>query len=223
MTIKPKIFALLLPIAASSQITFTNPEGAPVNFLTKNKSYEDVEAAGSPYLEEEFKYGRVYAYDSLQIKGEMRYNAYKSEIEVAEKDDSYFSLLKRPYITVQIEDDWFKMLPYKDENDLDRVAYFNPLNQGEAVLLFKPEVKLRRGRVPNTSYDRYVPPTYLDISSYYIKLGEEPARKIRLKKKDLLQALKAKKEAVVEYVKENDLKLNRESDAIRLINYYNTL
>ncbi|NAS14404.1 hypothetical protein [Poritiphilus flavus] len=216
-------FIALAPMAVSAQINFTNPEGVPMNFLTKNKTYEDVKANGSPYLNDEFRYGRVYAYDSLKLKGEMRYNAYKSEIEVAEDDDSYFSLLKRPYISVEIADERFEMMPYTDENELSRVAYFNPKNKGEAVLLFKPEIKLRKGRVPNTSYDRYVPPTYIDISSYYLKMGDEPARKIRLKKKDLVQALKSKKDSVLVYIKESDLKLSKEQDVIKLLNYYNTL
>ncbi|MEM7380819.1 MAG: hypothetical protein AAF361_06415 [Bacteroidota bacterium] len=216
-------FLALAPLALSAQMSFTNPEGAPVNFLTKSPNLDDVKAEGSPYLEEEFKYGRVYAYDSLKLKGEMRYNAYRSEIEVAEDDDSYFSLLKRPYISVEIDNEIFKMYTYTDVNNLSRVAYFNPRNKGKAVLLFKPEIKLRKGRVPSTSYDRYVPPTYIDISTYYIKTGEEPAERVRLKKKDIVSVLKNKKTEVVAYIKDEKLNMSKEADVIRLLNYYNTL
>jgi hypothetical protein len=224
MGVKLNLLFLLFPFYITSQITFNTPEGNAVSFLTKNKDYADVEAEGSPYLGgTAFKNGGVFVRDSLEMRGALRYNAYRSEIEVADNDISYFSLLKRPYITAEIAERLFKMYNYKDAKNLDRVAYFNPLNAGDMVLLFKPEVKLKRGRVPSTSYDRLVPPKFIDISSYYIKIGEEPAREVKLKKKTFIGLLRDKKDQVSGFIEKNDLNLRHEEDVISLLNYYNTL
>lgn len=215
---------LLFPTISVAQVTFNNPdEGGVVSYLTRNADYSDIKADGSPYLNEEFVKGEVYVYDSLGIRGELRYNAFNSEVEVSETKGSYFTLLKRPYIEAEIGDRLFKMYTYKDNNDLNRVAYFNPLNEGNIVLLFKPEIKLKKAKAPETGYDKYVAPKYIDISSYYIKLGEEPAREIKLKKKTFNNLLKNKKEAVVSFIKDKDLNLSSEEDVILILNYYNEL
>ncbi|WP_445381344.1 hypothetical protein [Robiginitalea sp. IMCC43444] len=220
-----KAFKLLLfiPIIGSAQLTLNNPEGGVLQLSTVNRSYDQEKTDGSPYLEDEFKGGRVYVNGDVSLEKPMRYNAYISEIEIFAGQKQYAPLLKRAYITAQIGDKTYKMLPYTTDRDLQRVGYFNPLNEGEVVLLFKPEVKLRQGRVPDTNYGKYVPPTYIDISSYYLKKGEAPAEKIRLSKKWVLKTLGDQKKALQEYISGNKLNLRKESDVIDLLHYYNSL
>ena len=220
-----KAFKLLLfvPILGTAQLTLNNPEGGVLQLSTVNRSYNGADTEGSPYLEEEFKGGKVFVNGDVSLEKPMRYNAYASEIEIFAGDEQYAPLLKRAYITAMIGEKTFKMLPYTAENDLQRVGYFNPLNEGEVVLLYKPEVKLRQGRVPDTNYGRYVPPTYIDISTYYLKIGEAPAEKIRLSRKGVLKALGDKKKILQEYISDNGLNLRKEKDAIVLLNYYNSL
>lgn len=214
---------VFVPLIGSAQLTLNNPEGGVLQLSTVNRSVDPIETDGSPYLEETFKEGKVYVYGDVTLEKPMRYNAYISEIEIFTGEKQYAPLLKRAYITAEIGDKLFKMIPYNTDNDLQRVGYFNPLNEGEAVLLYKPEIKLRQGRVPDTNYGRIVPPTYIDISSYYIKKGETPAQKIRLNKKEVLKNLSNYKKDLQNYISENDLNLRRESDVISLLEYYNTL
>ncbi len=223
MNLKLILIFLSFPLALSAQITFNTPEGEAIAYLTKTADRGDNDVNGTPYLNPGFQKGEVFINDSLEIIGELRYNAYKSEIEILDNANSFFSLLKRPYITAGIADRLFKMYNYKDVKNLDRVAYFNPLNDGDVVLLFKPEIKIKRGKEPSTSYDRYMPPSFIDISSYYIKIGDKTAHKIRLRKKSFLKLLKDKSSEVSAYIRQKDLKLTEETDAVQLLDYYNNL
>lgn len=224
MLIKFKILLLwlLYPILGGAQISFGSiEEGNVVSFLTKNKDYSDAKVKGSPYLENEYQNGEIYVNDSLEVTAPLRYNAYKSQIEVSDSDDTFFTLLKRPYINVEIGNREYKMFTYNNDKDQNRVAYFNPLNNGQIVLLFKPEIILKRGSGPSTSYDREVPPKYIDVSRYYVKIRDEPARKVKLKKKTFTSILKDRKREVAAFIKENDLNLRNEKDVLLLLDFYN--
>lgn len=214
---------LLVPLVGTAQLTLNNPEGGVLQLSTVNRSLDPAETDGSPYLQDEFKGGKVYVNGNVSLEKPMRYNAYNSEIEIFAGEKQYAPLLKRAYITAEIGNKTFKMLPYNIDNDLQRVGYFNPLNKGKAVLLFKPEVKLRQGRIPDTNYGKYIPPTYIDISTYYMKKGEVPAEKIRLNKRGVLNFLVDKKKELQEFISRKKLKLKKEEDVITLLDYYNSL
>ena len=210
---------------ASAQISFNSPDEAGINsFVTMNKDYTDVKASGSPYLVHDlFKPGAVFMKGEKQMDGEFRFNAYKGELEISKSETKYSVVLKRSYISVKIENTLYQLLPYKDIQDRVKVAYFNPENKGEVQLLFKPEVKLKRGRTPQTGYDRYVPPKYMDASNYYVKVGDEPAIKTGLKKKKILKLLKNHKDKVSDFIEENNLNLRKKEDIIKVLNFYNEL
>nr|WP_299344175.1 hypothetical protein [Allomuricauda sp.] len=213
------IGTLLLSTAAMGQFSQTNPEGNVISFQTKNKDFSEIEASGTPYLEEDFQYGQIYFNDKVKYSGELRYNAYASEIEILQSNDEYSAALKRNSISAVIGDKKYQLFAFIDNNKGKRIGYFNPLNVGRIQLLFKPEIKLRKGRIPNTSYGRLVPPTYIDVSSYYLKIDDEPASKIYLKKKYLYKALG--KNRVQSIMESKKLNLNKVDDVIILLESFN--
>ena len=202
------------------QITLSNPEGGVVSFQTKNKDFSQIEANGSPYLDEEFKFGQILFNDKVKYSGELRYNAFNSEIEIEQADGKYSAALKRNQISAVIGDKTYRLFVYAINDAQKKTGYFNPLNEGKVQLLFKPEIKLRKGRIPNTSYGRLVPPTYIDVSSYYLKIDNQAAYKIYLRKKYFYQAL-GKKE-IQHIVETKNLKLNKLNDILLLLEAYNS-
>ena len=204
-------------------ISFNSPEGGAVSFRTTDTSANEISeenAEGSPYWNDEFQNGEVYVNDKLQLRGELRFNAYKSEINVKENKYEFYSLLKRPYIHVRINNEVYKMQNYLDEEGSNRVAYFKILNKDSKLkLLFKPEIILKRGRVATTNYDRTSKPRYIRLPSYYIMEGEKPAEKVYLGKRNVSKALKGDKEVLKEYIKENDLNMRTEEDLLKLLEY----
>ncbi len=216
------VFALLIAVAGISQISFNNPDvGGVVSFRTTAIKADTPKTEGSPYFEEEFKFGQVLSYDKVQMSGKLRYNAYTSELELQKNKWEYSSILKRRYISAVIGDTKYKVLAYKDDVLGNvKTGYFNPLNDGEIQLLFKPEIKIKRGRSAATSYDRTVAPRFIDVSAYYIKKAETPAEKIYLRKKYVLEALDNDAE-IKKFVKANKLNLRKVDDIIKVVDFYN--
>lgn len=215
------LLALCTVSLGSAQVNFTNPdEASVVSFQTKEIDISSMKTEGSPYFKEEFSRGTVYMDGEKKIIGNMRYNAFNSEVELQKGDSEYTAILKRNNISIKIGNETYELLPYHDDvhNNL-RTGYFVPLNQGNISLLYKPEKKLRRGRAAATNYERTVPPRYIDVSSYYIRKGDEPATKIYLRKKYFYEVLG--KEKIQDYVKKNNLNLNNVEDIITLLQYYN--
>lgn len=206
------------------------PENPILSFTTQSTVYDE-KTKGSPYMNEDFQYGEVEINDKLALTGKMRFNAYKNEVEVleADGDDSYYSLLKRSYIKVKIGDKPYNIYQYRDNSEAIRTSYFVELNKGPVILLFKPEARLKKGRVPNTSYDKYVPPTYVWSNSYYLVDTAEGnkdaiAAKVRLSKKDFLRFFNdSSQEALKSFIKKEELKLKRKDEAIKLLEFYNNL
>ncbi len=211
-----------------AQVSFNNPdEGGAVSFRTTDtRTYENEEdvAEGSQYWNDEFENGEVYINDKLELRGELRFNAYKSEINVKENKYEFYSLLKRPYIHVKINNEVYKMQNYLDDEGSNRVAYFKILNENSAVkLLFKPEIILKRGSTATTNYDRTSKPRYIRLPSYYIMKGDNPAEKTYLGKRNILKVLGGNKDVYKVFIKENDLNMRDEEDVIRLLEYSATL
>ncbi|NVN17660.1 hypothetical protein GUA46_04845 [Muricauda sp. HICW] len=222
MNYKLNILALMAISTGLAQVNFTNPdEGAIVSFQTTAVDSKILKAEGSPYFDDHFKYGQILVNGKIKTTGNLRYNAANSELELQKGQKEYSAVLKRNYISAKIDDKLYKLFPYTDDSNSEttRIGYFIPLNQGESKLLYKPEKKLRRGRTGATNYDRTVPPRFIDISSYYIQIGEEPAEKIYLRKKYFYDILG--RERIKNLIKEKDLRLNKEEDAIKVMQYIN--
>lgn len=206
------------------------PEEGIVNFVTSSTEIEPSKAKGSPYLNEEFVHGEVIVNEKVEEVGKMRYNAYRNEVEILDNlsKDSYYSLLKRAYIKVEIDGKLYRIYTYVDNDKSIKTSYFTDLNEGPLKLLFKPEALLKQARSPSTSYEKYSPPTYVWNSSYYIldnrnKDSENHAVKVRLTKNNILDFTGSKKNEMKLYVKEKKLNLRKEQDVIAFLNYFNSL
>lgn len=221
MNYRLSFLTLLTGTASMAQINFTNPDnGAVVSYQTKEIDQANIKAEGSPYFDKDFKWGQILMNGEVKTTGNLRYNAVNNEIELQKGEKEYTAVLKRNYISARIDNKLFKLYPYfSDINETARIGYFIPLNDGKIKLLYKPEKKLRRGKTGTTSYDRTIPPRFIDISSYYIQQGEEPATKIYLRNKYFYHLLG--KENVRDFIKNHDLNLSNEEDAIKLLDYYN--
>ncbi|WP_405413062.1 hypothetical protein [Maribacter sp. Asnod1-A12] len=206
------------------------PEEGIVNFVTSSTEIAPTKAKGSPYLNEEFIHGEVIVNGKVEEIGKMRYNAYRNEVEILDdiSEDSYYSLLKRVYIHVEIGGKRYKIFTYIDTDKSIKTSYFTDLNEGKLKLLFKPEALLKQARSPSTSYEKYSPPTYVWNSSYYLldetnPDGENHAVKVRLTKNQILEFTGSKKEEMKIYIKNNKLNLRQEKDVISFLNYFNSL
>ena len=206
------------------------PDSPVINFVTSNSSIDEAKTKGSPYLDKNFVQGKVVRKGKTQLVANMRFNAYTNEVEIQDGTlkQGYASLYKRREFQAVIGGKTYSINVYKDKDGSLKSSYFVELNKGNLKLLFKPEVILRPARRPNTSYGRYVPPTYIWNSSYYIFDTTKPteenyAVEIGLSKNNILKYTGNKKDVMKQFVKDSNLNLRREDDVISLLDYYNSI
>jgi hypothetical protein len=91
------------------------------------------------------------------------------------------------------------------------------------VLYLKPRKVFIQAESPENGYDDYEPPRYEEAHSYFIEREGHAPEEIRLAKRPLLRFLDDKLPELKRYVAENNLDLSSEKDAVRLLEYYNSL
>lgn len=183
---------------------------------------EEVPIEGTPFMNPTYKLGETIVNGKSKTKALMRYNAYYDSIELLDENNTPRKLLRRKSIQAFFDGKTYKIFDYAEAGKI-REAYFNPFNKGEIKLLFRPKKIFIQAEKPDSGYDTYDPPIYKDISSYYILIGEAPATKTRLGKKQLLKHLTKNTAQVKKFISNEKLNLKKEADVIELIDYYNSL
>jgi len=176
---------------------------------------------GSPYANEEFVIGKVFVNDDKPYNGILRYNAYSDGIEM-KTENGVITLLKRSYLKARIGGKLYLIESYK-VNGTIRKTYFVELSQGKARLLLKQGKKFVEARSASSSYTKDQPAKFEDERKYYIITEGNPGIEVRLKNKEVLQALPDHNKEVQAFVKSNKLKMKNEGDVLQVLTYYNSL
>ncbi len=213
-------FILLMPF-----ITFGQVVGNGSGITTDTQAgivIREVPIEGSPYINPTYKEGETIINGKSKTKALMRYNAYYDSIELLDENKSPRKLLRRKSIQAILDGRTYKIFDYAEAGKI-REAYFNPLNKGDVKLLFRPKKIFIQAEKPEDGYDKYDPPVYKDISTYYVLNGDSHATKIKLSKKQILKHLSKNTASIKNYITSEKLNLKKESDVIRLFDYYNSL
>lgn len=183
---------------------------------------EEVPIEGSPYFIEMYTVGETFV-NGRNVRLLMRYNAYADQIEMKDKYQKSFNLLKRKDLEANFGGKTYRILAY-EENGRKKQGYFNPLNEGHVTLFYKPKKVFVQAEKPENGYDDYSPPTYKDVSAHYLQIGSEKVVQITLNKRQLLKYLRNEHfSELKQYVSDNELKLKTEKEVLQLLNYYNSL
>ena len=221
------ILGMLLPGIAIGQAV-TNPGFNDIQ--GNDRSWQDMQIGtvfkevpieGSPYVDELYRMG-VATVNGKEISLLMRYDAYNDQIELIDKKNKAFNLLKKDNIEAEFEGKTYKVVAYSDKGE-KKLVYVNPLNTGEVVLYFKPRKAFVQAEKPEHGYDDFAPPRYEDKHFYLIGRNGKAAEQIRLAKGPLLRFLRDKAPELRDYISRQELEFKTQEDAVKLINYYNSL
>ena len=216
-----KILMLALGLAvaplSNAQVVVELPSEYLNNNTTGGVNTLPPNLEGSPYLKETFQRGMVHIEDNEPYAAMLRYNAYQDEIQIQE-GNGVSSLFLRDYIWVELGGETFRIVDYKTKSGISK-GYFVELNQGNTRLLKRYEKVFREAEAASSSYSQDKPPRFDDRIAYYLIQGESPAREIKLRKKDVLEALSSKE--ADSYVKQQKLKLKSEEEVLQLIEVIN--
>lgn len=220
---KAILILLILSVSVSSaQITELSRRAVPSYESQVGIVIEEVPIEGSPYFTELYVVGNTFV-NGRNVRLLMRYNAFSDQIEMKDKYQKTFNLLKRKDLEAHFGGKTYRIMDYV-ENGKEKQGYFNPLNEGYVTLFYKPKKIFVQAEKPESGYDEYSPPTYKDVSSHYLKVGSQEAVEITLNKRQVLKYLRDEHfSEVKQFVSDNDLKLKSEEEVLLLLNFYNSI
>jgi hypothetical protein len=105
-----------------------------------------------------------------------------------------------------------------------RRGYLVPLVSGEEVsLYYRPHKVYVEAKSPDNGYVAFTKPRYEDVSGYYLQYGRELPQPVKLGKRPLLSMLRENSSEVQQYIRQQQLDLRKEKDAVQLIQFYNRI
>ena len=201
-----------------AQLTFDLPKDyVRGQIFSTNSITGGVEYQGSPYLNDEFKSGRVFLNtDDYPVL--LRYNTYSSVFEVKTSRDSSGELAKTKNMKVKLENRSFELAKLPDGNDV----YLEKLAEGNLNLWANHTSRFREAKKNESSYGADKPAAFISSTEYYY--GEHGNfNALKLRKKDVLALMSDHSKDMKDYIKKSGTKFNKEADVIALFKYYNSL
>ena len=189
-----------------------------VNFVDLN----DVE--GSAYNDSIYKTATFYYKDNQKIAECLsRYNGYSDEIEMMNSNGTFGSLKKVDFLRVNLNSKLFVVSSSPDFKNGESGFFIEKVINEKCSLYFKESKSFIKAIPAKSGYHTATKSKFVDESNYYIKFGNGALRKIPQSKSKLLKLFPDKRDNLKAYISENKIDLKKESDIIKLINYYNTL
>lgn len=224
-------FALFITFTSFSSL-LAQQNGVHANdaywFLGNVNIENDTSIEGSQYLNKEFVLARITSDDGEKVYS-IRYNAYLDIIELQNENRKIFSInksIENISITIINTGEMYELIEFQKNKSEAKKGYLIHLTPTtNTVKLFKrKKIKLTDAKPVSNSYDKPRPATYNKIpDQYYIKIGEDKAVLASKKKKDILKLFPENSGVISDYIKSNKIKVSKEEDLLKLINFINTL
>lgn len=187
-----------------------------INSLNSNRALNYDEIQGSPYPNTSFILAK---FNNNYEMAPARYNSYTDEIEY-QKNNQTFTLPKTDVFSKIILISSKDVLVRLDTKD-DLAGYFYELINGKYSLYKKIKTEFIDSIPTKSSYDSEKPAEFKTLPAiYYIKTDNGIIKKNK-NLKDILEFFPEKKESIEAFYKSNKLKLNKEENLIKLVNFLN--
>ncbi|WP_276392790.1 hypothetical protein [Eudoraea chungangensis] len=179
---------------------------------------------GSVYYNENFIKGDVFYLTKLFDSYPMRYNAFSDEIEIQRTEGSPLeSVYKSTSLTCIIDNESYVYSKYFDSKGEIKEGYIIRLNEGSKYVLFEKKTKVyKEGRKGATSMHPTYPPKFEDKHDYFISADGEVPVQFKGSKKELTAIFGNEKASELKsFIKKNKIKLNKEEDLVKLMEFVN--
>lgn len=190
------------------------------NEFSRNKMLDPKDLSGidgSPYLNTDFENGFVVTKDSIQYAGlALRYNIFNDVIEF-ERNDVAMELNENfPLLYVVVDDEVFVKASNKE-------GYFQVVQAGKTYLLKKLKVKYTDAK-PASGYQAYKRPAFAELKPDYYIAKELGGEAYELKSTgDFAEILADRNSDLRAFLKKEKIKIDREADLVKVLDYYNSL
>lgn len=173
--------------------------------------------------------GKIVLVGDDTLVGKLKYNMEQEIVQVVQSADKMLTFGSSKILYFELFDETvdyyrqFYTIPYGLVSSYKVPVIFEVLIEGNISLLTREKVTLKSSQLNSYSY-RYAPNTYSrEVLTYeYFFLDKQGTiRRYSLKKKDLLRALNKREQQVSKFIRANNLHVDRRSDLIRIISFYN--
>ena len=201
------------------------------NLRKKQDVSNDLPTVGSPYINEDFMPCSI-SWESEKIGNfYYRHNAYNDEIEIkdANLEEAPVSSLttnKAIGVTDVISGDEILLRTYRDKKENVRNGYMYRLAEGANYTLFsKRQVRFKPGTRAMNSLTRSTPNRFTQDVDLFLKgSDDEVADFLKGGKNQLVSLLKEEhRQPALDFIKQENLKIRKQSDLVKLIDYLNAL
>jgi len=204
------------------------------------------QAEGSPFLDKEFKPGTIVSGEEVS-KAYLRYNIFFEEIEIAQDPGSKdISSLKKEVGTKAIFDNKVFTYLLLDTGNNQNGVYFQILSTGSYLLLdtgnnqngvyfqilstgsqfdlyMKSNVRYIAPYYGSTSIDKDRPGKFEVSNKFFLVSKNYKFITIPKNHRNLLKLVSHKKKEVKDFLKKNRIKLDKEEDVLKFVDYYNRI
>ncbi|KFF75222.1 hypothetical protein HX13_08520 [Chryseobacterium sp. P1-3] len=215
----------IIPLSAQ-QITTLSYDGSRLlnhtfyqngDSSSKGINYEDIQ--GTPYYDQVFSLAKFIITDKAET-ALARYNTYFDEIEFKKDEETYSLAPNSPFNRIEFTRTKETLVKLDTGDDL--TGYFFELANGKNSLYKKVKSEFKKAVTARNSYELDRPASFVALApAYYIKTEQGYIIKRPRKINDILEILPSQKKDIETFVKSNNIKLNKEEDLIKLINFLN--
>lgn len=219
------VFTLFILTHVLSAQAGLYPEGQQLYdefMLRKQVDGEIASYEGSPYLDASFNKAIITSSDGSVHKDMMlRYDIYHGVFEMKVKEGIYTMNSGKLASTIQLGEHIFKYTSYKFLSQ-EREGYLE-LILSDKYSLYKRHKSMFTKAKPEGAYQDAKPANYKTQNPDFFMAIDDALPLFLSKDKILFSAVEKHKKKLEEYIKENKLKLRREEDLLKAIEFLNTL
>lgn len=206
----------------SQNNTFAIQKSNFLTFISANGIEEpksDIE--GSQYINKDFSPSTISCLSEKTPP--IRYNVFKEEMEFI-LDDKLYYVKKSDSCIISLGNNSYKYFEnYSKEKKGGYLMILNKLNDPKYILYKKEKVKFVPEYIPNSTYGKEKPASYvIDKSKYYISMPDG-LTEFPKKKSELLQLFPNNKVSIESFLTDKKISFSQESNLIELIDFLNTL
>jgi len=215
-------FASFATLIASAQVRQTVGDSDGRSLTARKEKSQP--ATGSMFINDKFLPAKVSGAQSTVL---LRYNAYADNFEMSNPQANENKILpKDPNsdITFVSDDKKYVLADYRTEDGNTNNGYLIAVSEGAKVKIYKKErITMTQEFFPSNSYQVYKPANYKKADDeFYVKIGDkEPA--FFSSKKEFAKLVDGKNKEVLDFIKKNNIDVEKEADLVKLSAYVETL
>lgn len=183
---------------------------------------------GSPYTSNEFQKTALFYKDELVGEIYYRYNSLNQEVEIKttnSPDEGIRALGRDKAISIIIKGRPMSFKTFIDKNDRTTNGYLVTLEDtGDYTLYKRYYATFKESLKAPNSFSKDVPAKFTQYEEYYLeKAGANRVDYIKLNKGSLMKSVTGeKRNALKDYLRENEINLRKESDLIKAVEFLNS-